>query len=119
MGSVSIRGATTVEKNESKEILAATEELLKEILDRNNIQKEDIQNIIFTSTGDIDAAYPAVSARNMGIRDAALMCFQEMHVEGSLKMCIRIMLTAESQMSQKDVKHVYLKGSKVLRPDIA
>lgn len=116
--SVAIRGAITVDKNEREEVLSKTKEMLEEIFLRNNLKNEDIVSIVFTATKDIDSVYPAVAARGLGLTDAALMCVQEMYVEGSLKMCIRVMVTAENDMKQKDAKHVYIGGAKVLRPDI-
>ena len=80
-----IRGATTVKSNEKELIYEATSEMIKEIIDANNIDKNDIVSIIFTATNDIDKAYPAVAVRNMGITEAALMCVQEMYVDGSLR----------------------------------
>lgn len=116
---ISVRGAITVENNDKNEILNATEDLLTQIIDRNNIKIDQISNIIFTTTKDLDQAYPAVAARNIGVLDAALMCVQEMFVEKSLEKCIRIMLQCESELSQKEVHHVYLNKAKILRPDLA
>ncbi|WP_058485436.1 chorismate mutase [Defluviitalea phaphyphila] len=113
-----IRGAITVEKNTKEDILKNTQELLEEIIYRNNIDIKDIISIIFTATDDIDAAYPAIAARNLKITHAALLCFQEMKVQNSLKMCIRVMVQIKTEKSQIEMKHVYLKGAVVLRPDL-
>ncbi len=115
---VCIRGAITVTKNNKEEILSTTEELLKEIMQVNNLDIDEIVSIIFTATKDLDEIYPAVAARNLGIINAGLMCFQEMYVKDSLPMCIRVMLQIQTTKTQKDVKHIYMKGAKVLRPDI-
>ena len=85
MALISIRGAITAKNNTSEEILGITENLLKEIIKANNINTDDIISIIFTATKDLDAAYPAVAARKIGITNASLMCMQEMYVVGSLE----------------------------------
>ena len=120
MNIVAIRGAITVDSNTSDSILKSTEEMLEAITKKNNINIDDIIQIQFTATKDLDAIYPAVAARNMGITSAALMCMQEMYVEDSLPMCIRLsMLTHSNSLTQKEVKHVYLKGATVLRTDLS
>lgn len=115
---ISIRGATTVELDTKEEVLKETEIMLKEIIEKNQLDIKDIISIIFTATKDISSVYPAVAARNLGLTKASLMCVQEMYVEGSLEKCIRVSVSAESKKSQVDVKHVYLKGAESLRPDL-
>lgn len=119
MSVVCIRGAITVEKNDKEEIYDASYRMIKEIIDRNNLNIDDIISVTFTATKDLDQAYPAVSARKLGIVDASLMCVQELYVEGSLNMVIRASLMAESSLKQKEVKHVYLERATVLRPDLS
>lgn len=118
MSIVAIRGAITVENNDSEDIIINTINLLKEIEKRNHLNKDKVISILFSSTSDLNKEYPAKAARNIGYKDSALMCFNEMKVEGSLEKCIRVMLLYSSNIDQKDVKHVYLKGAKSLRPDL-
>lgn len=113
-----IRGATTIEKDEKEEVLNYTEELLKKIIDANNIKIDDIISIIFSCTRDITSAYPAEAARNMGIVRAALMCLQEMYVEKSLEKCIRVLMFVDKDIKQEDAKHIYINGAKDLRKDL-
>ncbi|MDD5944271.1 MAG: chorismate mutase [Clostridia bacterium] len=113
-----IRGATTVEANDKELIYEATAEMMKDIIEANNIKTEDIVSIVFTATNDLDKAYPAVAVRQMGITGAALMCVQELYVEGSLRKCIRVMVTVEGDYDRKNLKHAYLRGAAVLRPDL-
>lgn len=115
---VSIRGAVTVEADDKELIYEATAEMMKDIIEANHVKTEDIVSIVFTATNDITKAYPAVAVRNMGITGAALMCLQEMYVEGSLRKCIRVMVTVEGDYDRKDLKHAYLRGAQVLRPDL-
>ena len=114
----SIRGATTVANNEKEEILSSTKELLTEMLKANEIEIEDIISIFFTATKDLTKVYPAVVAREMGIVDAGLMCMTELYVEESLTKCIRVMIHAQINKSQKEINHIYLKDAKGLRPDL-
>lgn len=113
-----IRGATTVNNNNENEILSNTEELLKEINARNSLETVDIISVIFSLTCDLNAAFPAVAARNIGWKDVALMCTNEIDVPGSLKKCIRVLIHINTEKSNEQIKHVYLKGAKVLRPDL-
>lgn len=113
-----IRGAITVERNTREDILDATKVMLLDIIKNNNLDLAQIISIYFTATKDLDAAYPAVAAREIGICDAALMCVQEMYVQGSLKMCIRANVTAMLS-DEHIIRHSYLRGAARLRPDLA
>jgi chorismate mutase len=114
-----IRGATTIDNNTADEIIKETRNLLKRIVEDNNIKKDDIISIIFTVTRDVNAVFPAVAAREMGWTDIALMCTNEMEVPGSLKMCIRVLMHVNTDIPNDRIKYVYLKGAKILRPDLA
>lgn len=116
---ISIRGAITIENDTRDEVISSTKELLNAIINKNNINTDDIVSIIFTCTQDIKSAYPAVGARELGLTNAGLLCFNEMYVVGSLSKCIRVLVLLNSDLSQKYAKHVYLKGAASLRPDIA
>lgn len=113
-----IRGAITVENNSADEILAATEKMLKAIIDENNLKIDDMISMLFSLTPDLDAAFPARAARNMGIVDVPLMCMSEIPIDGALEKCVRILLHVNSDKSLKEINHVYLGGAVVLRPDL-
>ncbi len=113
----SIRGAITIEHDTKTDIIKNTEVLLLEVLEQNNLQVEDIINIIFTATKDITKAYPAIATRNIGIVDCPIMCVQELDIENSLPMCIRVMLTVAKNSDFKP-RHIYLKDARKLRPDL-
>ena len=115
---VAIRGANSVLANTKEAILEATEVMLTQVISKNKLKDEDMVSIFFSATKDLDAVYPAVAARQLGITNASLLCLQEMAVEGSLKMCVRLLMHVESDLSQKDVQHVYLGESIHLRPDL-
>jgi len=114
-----IRGATTVETNSREAIIAAAHELLDELILCNDVRKEDVASAYFTTTPDLDAEFPAVAARNgLGWTNIALMCGHEMDVPGSLRMCLRILLHVNTERTQDEICHVYLRGAAVLRPDL-
>jgi chorismate mutase len=113
-----IRGATSVEANDAEAIVAATRELLACVVTANDLAMEDVASVIFTATPDLDTAYPALAAREMGWSDIPLLCMQEMAVVGSLPRCIRVLLLWNTDRSADQVQHVYLHQARVLRPDL-
>ena len=119
MNIISIRGAITSDNNTVQSITDATVGLFNEILSQNSLTIDDIININFSVTKDLNAIYPAKALReNFDMADTPLFCTQEADIAGSLEKCIRVMILANSNLSKKEVKHVYLKGAKALRPDL-
>ena len=110
-----IRGATTVDANTAEDLLAATRELLQEMVSTNGVREEDVACILFTTTPDIDAEFPAVAAREIGFSETALLCGHEMNVPGSLPMCLRILILFNTEKRVEEIVHVYIKGAKGLR----
>jgi len=115
---VSIRGAITVESNSSKSIINGAKELIQKIEEKNNINVDSVISMIFTCTQDLSKVAPAKAARELGYTNASLMCFNEMEVEDSLNMCIRLMVLCNLDISQDKINHIYLKGAKILRLDL-
>lgn len=113
-----IRGAITVENNTKEEILDATKIMLMKIIEDNNLKVEDMINIIFTLTPDLNAAFPAVAARELGIVNVPLMCMSEIPIENALKKCVRILLQTNSDKKLEEISHVYLRDAIKLRPDL-
>ncbi len=114
-----IRGATTVESNSNDDILAATQELLQIMIDRNGIVEEDVASVLFSATPELDDTFPAKAARMMGWTRTALMGFQEADVKHGLPMCIRVLIHWNTDKSINDIQHVFLRGAVQLRPDLA
>ncbi|MCB0197187.1 MAG: chorismate mutase [Anaerolineae bacterium] len=114
-----VRGATTVEADTRAEILAATKELLTAMIEANGIEENDVASVFFTTTADVVSEYPALAARQLGWKDAALLCSHEMAVPRGLAKCIRILVHWNTSKSIKEIKHVYLNGAETLRPDRA
>jgi len=112
-----IRGATTADSNTSDDILAATRELLALMIRQNGIQAEDVASVLFSTTTDLDAEFPALAARQLGWLDVALMCNHELDVPGSLRRCIRILVHWNTEKSAAEINHVYIKDATSLRPD--
>ncbi len=112
-----IRGATTAEANTREAILAATDELLRLMIEANDLCAEDVASVIFTTTTDLTADYPALAARALGWHDVALMCAHEMNVPHGLPRCIRVLMHWNTDRSAAEVQHVYIKGAARLRPD--
>lgn len=114
-----VRGATTVEHNDAEEILTATRELLQALVGANGIVPADVASVIFTTTPDLTAAFPARAARESGWTDTALLGAQEAGVNQGLERCIRVLIHWNTNHRQDEVVHVYLKGAAQLRPDRA
>ena len=114
-----LRGATTVEQNVATDILAATSELLQELLSANGISTyEEIVSAVFTTTPDVNAVFPAEAARSLGLSQVPLLCASEIAVPNSMPRCIRILLHVNTDQPQSAMKHVYLREAKRLRPDM-
>lgn len=114
-----IRGAITVKENNAVEMLAAVKELLLKMTAANHVQVEDIASIIFSVTPDLDAAFPAKAARELGWTNVPLLDLQQMQVPGGLQRCIRVLMHVNTELRQTEIKHVYLGEAKKLRPDLA
>lgn len=110
-----IRGATTIIENSRDAILSATTELLERIVVENDLHEDDVASVMFTTTPDVDAEFPAVAARLLGWNDAALIHSHEISVPGSLPMCIRVLIHWNTEKPASAVRHVYLRGAVNLR----
>lgn len=112
-----IRGATTSEANTPDAILRATRELLLMLIEANDLNSADIGSVIFSTTPDLTAEFPALAARELGWHDVALICTHEMSVPKALPMCVRVLIHWNTPKSQAEIKHVYIKGARTLRPE--
>lgn len=112
-----LRGATTVERNDADSILAATDELLRALIDRNELDPGEMVSCIFTCTADLDAEFPAVAARRLGLDAVPLLCAREIDVPGALPRTIRVLLHCYAD-PQRPPRHVYLREAVSLRADL-
>jgi tryptophan synthase alpha chain len=114
-----VRGATTIEANTAEDILEATTDLLDALIRLNEIAPDDVVSAIFTTTPELNAAFPALAARKLGWTEVPLLCAHEMDVPGSLRGVIRILLHVNSPRTTAEIRHVYLGNARALRPEWA
>ncbi len=114
-----VRGAITVEANTAAAIRAATHELLRALVEANQIVTEDIGGAFFTTTVDLNAEYPAAAARELGWHDVAILCGHEMNVPEGMPMCLRVLVLWNTTRAPQEIQHVYLREAQALRPDRA
>ncbi|HYP59757.1 MAG TPA: chorismate mutase [Thermomicrobiales bacterium] len=114
-----IRGATTAIANTAEDILEATDELMRTVIALNELEPADVASVIFTTTPDLTATFPALAARDIGWTEVPLMCAHEMAVPGSLQKCVRVMIHVNTIRTAAEIRHVYLKDARELRPEWA
>ena len=111
-----IRGAITVSANNKESILAATGKLLKEMAQANSVKVDDIAAILFTTTPDLNAEFPASATRELGWpQHLALLCGHEMNVPTDLSRCLRILMLVNTERGPAEIIHVYLGKAKRLK----
>jgi chorismate mutase len=114
---IALRGANTVSANEGPAILAATDELMRALMERNALSAEDLVSCIFTLTPDLDAEFPAVAAREMGLSRVPLLCAREIPVRGALERVVRVLIHCYPP-GEREAQHVYLGDARRLRLDL-
>ena len=114
-----IRGATTVTRDDREEILAATRQLLALMIRRNGVERHDVASAIFTTTPDLRAEFPALAARQLGWLDVPLLCGHEIAVPGTLGHCIRVLVHWNTDRTQHEIHHIYVRDAVKLRPDLS
>ena len=114
-----VRWATVAKDNTEESILAATRELLERMVEANGIDPGDVASVLFTTSPDLTAAFPARAAREMGWDDVALMCAHEMSVPGDVPRCVRVLIHWNTERAGSEIRHVYLGEAKGLREDRA
>ena len=112
-----IRGAITVPENNKEAILTATKALLEKMVQVNGVNLDDATCILFTTTSDLNAAFPAAAARQLGWTRVPLLCSHEMNVPGSLPKCLRVLLLYNTDKKNDELLHVYLDGAITLRDE--
>jgi len=119
MRSRGVLGATTATANTREAICSATQELLRRLIDANEVPMEEIASAVFTVTDDLDAEYPALAAREIGWVYVPLLCAREIAVPGGLARCIRVLLHVNTEKTQEQIRHIYLREAAILRPSFA
>jgi len=113
-----VRGATTIEADRREEVEARTQELIRALLDRNDLTEDDLISLVFTATADIRTAFPAEAARLAGITHVPLLCARELDIEGAIPRCIRVLAHVMTTRSPRELRHPYLHGARQLRTDL-
>ncbi len=113
-----LRGATTVDADTVAQVTERTQELLREIMTRNELREDDIISILFTATPDVTSMFPATALREAGFGAVPLLCAAEIAVPGSMPLCVRVLLHVYTARSRADMHHVYLHGAHGLRDDL-
>ena len=115
---LALRGATTCEHDNKIEIDSKTQELVREMLERNKVDHDNLVSIIFTATDDLTAEFPATAARVLGLGDVPLLCARELGIVHGKPKCIRVMMHFYGEQDRADLHHVYLEGARSLRDDL-
>ena len=113
-----LRGATTIEVDETEHLFERVIALLEALFERNGLDHDDLISVLFTATDDIHSAFPALAARKFGLGDVPLMCARELDIEGGTPMCVRVMIHFATDKSRDALHHVYLEGARGLRDDL-
>ena len=114
-----VRGATTVDEDTVEQVNERVQELLAEVMTRNDLVEDDVISIIFTATPDVVSSFPATAARGMGFGAVPLLCAAEIPVPGSMPRCVRVLLHVYDRPAPRDeLRHVYLHGAQGLRDDL-
>ena len=113
-----LRGATTVDSDTKDQVVERVRALLREMLARNAVKKDDIISIVFTATDDVTAIFPATAARAMGLGDVPLLCALELSVQDGTPLCIRVLMHVNTDKQRSELRHVYLEGARHLRDDL-
>jgi chorismate mutase len=114
-----LRGAITVKENKEEEIISATEKLLRQMIQENQIQPNDVASVFISVTDEVSAAFPAKALRLIeGWTYVPVMCMREIPVPQALKYCIRVMMHVNTDKTQEEMIHIYLEGAVNLRPDL-
>ena len=113
-----VRGATQVDADERDQLLEGTAELVRAVLERNDLAPADLISVIFTATPDLTCDFPAYAARMIGITDVPFLCATEIAVPGAMPRVVRLLAHVETQRSREELRHVYLRGAAALRTDL-
>jgi chorismate mutase len=113
-----LRGATTLDVDTPEHMHERVQALLREMLDRNGAQHDDLVSILFTATDDLHSMFPAAAARAIGLGDVPLICARELDVDGGTPRCVRVLMHLTTERGRGELRHVYLEGAKGLRDDL-
>src|ERR1700722_10962248 len=113
-----LRGATTVDEDTVSQVTERSQELMRALMERNDLVEGDIISVLFTATADVTSTFPATAIRAIGFGAVPLLCAAEIAVPGSKPLCIRVLLHVHTARSRDEIRHVYLHGAQGLRDDL-
>ncbi|HWE66043.1 MAG TPA: chorismate mutase [Acidimicrobiales bacterium] len=113
-----LRGATTVDADTVDQVTARSQELMRRLMERNDLTEDDIVSAIFTATADVTSIFPATAVREIGFGAVPLLCAAEIAVPGAMPLCIRVLLHVHTARTRDEIHHVYLHGAQGLRDDL-
>jgi chorismate mutase len=113
-----LRGATTIDADTTEQVEERVQTLMRELLDRNAVDHDDIVSIVFTATDDIHSMFPATAARGLGLGDVPLLCARELDITGATPRCVRVLMHLTTDRPRSELHHVYLEGARGLNDDL-
>jgi chorismate mutase len=113
-----LRGATTVDEDSVAQVTERSQELMRRIMERNELSEDDIVSVLFTATADVTSIFPATAVRETGFGAVPLLCAAEIAVPGAMPLCIRVLMHVYTTRSKDEIHHVYLHGAQGLRDDL-
>ncbi len=113
-----LRGATTVDADTTEQVTQRSQELIRTIMERNDLSEDDIVSVLFTATPDVHSTFPATAIREIGFGAVPLLCAAEIAVPGAMALCIRVLLHVHTTKTKEQIHHVYLHGAQGLRDDL-
>ncbi|MDP9445200.1 MAG: chorismate mutase [Actinomycetota bacterium] len=113
-----VRGATQLDRDEREHLLHRVGELVRVVMECNDLTADDVVSIVFTATDDLTSDYPAYAARTIGLVDVPLLCAREVDVDGGMPRVVRLLAHVETDRARDEITHVYLHGAAALRRDL-
>jgi chorismate mutase len=113
-----LRGATTLDADTTEQVQERVQALVRELLERNDIDHDDIVSIVFTATDDIHSMFPATAARSLGLGDVPLLCARELDIIGATPRCVRVLMHLTTDKARHELRHVYQHGAQGLNDDL-
>jgi chorismate mutase len=114
-----VRGATQLDEDVRDHMLERVAEMVTDVMESNGLEVDDFISVIFTATSDLHSEFPAYAARQLGFDDVPLICARELEIESSMPRVVRMMAHVDTELTRKDITHVYLHGAAALRRDLA
>jgi chorismate mutase len=114
-----LRGATTLDEDTADQVFTRVKALFAALYERNGLTNDAVISAFVTATPDIRSMFPATAARAFGLDDVPLLGAQEVDVDGGLPRCVRVLLHIETDLPRAELRHAFLEGAAVLRPDLA